>query len=308
MSDGFIKIRRGLEEHMLSGSIGFFEAGVYLTILIQADYRTGVWTGSAPRLAATAPRGASLRDVQRALERLAEIAFIKVFHTHGQRGNYRVLIHKYESQSPALMGKRLNAIKSTDWRNPIYEPCAVPVAETGAEDDADTDAVPVAEAAPYQEEEEEQEREEKKKPKAAPKTGALISIPPQPLADWIPLDAWAAYLKLRKEKRAKVTPEAVDLLIRKLDAWRREGQDVREILERSVMNGWTGIFPLKQEHRNGSGSAPISFDEARNQKTDAALRRVAEHYAQGPRTPGPALPAAVRRIGDADLHPGSTRH
>jgi hypothetical protein len=86
----------------------------------------------------------------------------------------------------------------------------------------------------------------------APETGAIVLTPA--LADWIPLDAWRAYLKLRKEKRAKVTPEAIDLLIRKLSEWRTEGQDVRAILERSVMQGYTGLFPLSKE--NASGKAP----------------------------------------------------
>jgi len=87
MSKGFIQIRRGLEEHLLAGRIGLWEAGAYLVIHLQADFRTGIWTGSAPRLLATAPRGASLRDVQRAVARLEKIDFIRVFHQHGQRGN-----------------------------------------------------------------------------------------------------------------------------------------------------------------------------------------------------------------------------
>ena len=64
---GFIKIRRGLEEHLVSGQLGFLEAGVYLAIHLQANYETGVWVGSAPRLLATAPRGTNLREVQRAI-------------------------------------------------------------------------------------------------------------------------------------------------------------------------------------------------------------------------------------------------
>jgi hypothetical protein len=145
--NGFAKIRAGLEEHLVSGRIGFFEAGAYLAIHLQADFRTGVWIGSAPRLLATAPRGASLRSVQRALERLVEIQFLRVFHTLGSRGNYRVLIHKYEPQFGALRGKRLNAFASVNWRNPVYEL----VAERDAESDTEPGAESDAEDAPYQE-------------------------------------------------------------------------------------------------------------------------------------------------------------
>ncbi len=147
MSKGFIQIRRGLKEHLLAGRIGLFEAGVYLVIHLQTTFETGIWTGSAPRLLATAPRGASLRNVQRAIARLEEIDFIRVFRQHGQRGNYRVLINKYEPQSGALRGLRLNALASTSWQKPTYEPCA------------ETDAVSVAEAAPYLKKEREKKEE-----------------------------------------------------------------------------------------------------------------------------------------------------
>ncbi len=119
-----------------------------------------------------------------------------------------------------------------------------------------------------------QPQEEKVKP--APKTCAIFP----PLPEWMPLDAWEAYLELRKAKRAKVTPKAVALLVRDLSEWRDEGQDVRRILENSVRNGYTGIFANK-EHGHAAANVPQSFDEARNQKTDAALRRVAASYGIG---------------------------
>jgi hypothetical protein len=169
VSRGFIQIRSGLSEHLLNGALGVFALGVYLIILLQVDFETGVWTGSAARLLASAPRGASLRDMQRALELLEKIGFIRIFHRHGQRGNYRALVNKYEPKTGALIGKRLNALKSDDWRRPVYEACAVPVAENGTETSADVDAVPVAEAAPYLEVELEKDLDlEKKQRRSAP--------------------------------------------------------------------------------------------------------------------------------------------
>lgn len=148
VKSGFVPIRRGIEEHLRSGCLSFFELGVYLTIHLQTDYRSGVWLGSAARLQNTAPRGASLREVQRALNRLQKIGFIRVFHRHGVRGNYRVLIDKYEPTTGALMGKRLNAAKSESWQYPHYVLCAVGDAVSDALAEAETGSV----AAPYQEE------------------------------------------------------------------------------------------------------------------------------------------------------------
>jgi hypothetical protein len=93
-------------------------------IHLQVDFETGIWIGSAPRLLATAPRGAKLRDVQRALQRLKKIGFIRTFNEHGKRGNHRVLVHKYEPQFGALRGQRLNVVASTSWQAPVYEACA----------------------------------------------------------------------------------------------------------------------------------------------------------------------------------------
>lgn len=87
---------------------------------------------------------------------------------------------------------------------------------------------------------------------SAPQTGALLPLAEPDLPEWLPMDAWDAYLKMRKGKRgAKVTPEAVALLIKKLDGMRQDGQNVREVLEQSVMSSWTGLFPVKEQSTNG---------------------------------------------------------
>jgi hypothetical protein len=97
------------------------EFGIYAVIHIQADYRTGIWSGSAPRILATAPRGASLRQIQRALERFEELGYLKSFRVQGARGNTPYLIDKFTVRSGALKGQRLNAAKSESWQRPVYE-------------------------------------------------------------------------------------------------------------------------------------------------------------------------------------------
>ena len=64
------------------------------------------------------------------------------------------------------------------------------------------------------------------------------------IPDWIPLQSWEAYLKHRKLKRAKVTPEAAHGLIEKLLEFKKQGEDITAILKQSVINGWTGLFPI----------------------------------------------------------------
>lgn len=142
MNSGFCILRAGVLDHLIAGRLGIFELGLYVIIHLQTDFKTGIWWGSAAKLHASAPAGISLRQVQRGLQRLVKIGFLRPFHTYGARGNYPVLIDKYDIKTGALRGKRLNASKSETWKSPCYEACA--------EDDAETVAVPVAEAAPIQ--------------------------------------------------------------------------------------------------------------------------------------------------------------
>src|SRR3990167_3314024 len=79
------------------------------------------------------------------------------------------------------------------------------------------------------------------------------------IPDWIPLQPWEAYLKHRKHKRAKVTPEAAHGLIEKLLEFKKQGEDVSAILKQSVTNGWTGLFPVGQG--KGNGKPPLATSQ-----------------------------------------------
>ena len=269
---GFVKIRRGIVEHLLSGAIGFLEAGVYLTIHLQADYRTGVWTGSAPRLAATAPRGATLRDIQRALNRLAEIGFIRVFHTRGARGNYRVLIHKFEVETPALKGKRLNAFKSENWREPVYESCA----EDGTEVPQTTrcgDAESEAEDAPYKEV---RIKNEKKKTSCADASGSAQAPASSPIG--IPLN----------DGREYVAPEAM------IAEWTRLYPSVDVLQQLRSMRGWCLSHTARRKTRGGVERFANNW---LSNEQDKSPRRV-----EGERGTQPKTFDAIRRDANKESH------
>lgn len=134
MANRRFAVMRDLQDHLEAGRISAFDLGIYVIVHWQADFRTGLWRGSAAKIHATAMRGCSLRDIQRAIENLKRIGFLVPFHTPGRRGNYPVLIHKYRPLSGALRGRELNALKTIDWRAPVYDLCAVTDAETDAED------------------------------------------------------------------------------------------------------------------------------------------------------------------------------
>ena len=77
------------------------------------------------------------------------------------------------------------------------------------------------------------------------------------LPDWVPVEPWIAFVEMRKAmgSRAKLTPHAAKLIVGKLDEFRKQGMDLTEILNNSIMNNWKSVFPLKQQQYAGKQQA-----------------------------------------------------
>jgi hypothetical protein len=54
------------------------------------------------------------------------------------------------------------------------------------------------------------------------------------------MKAWCRFVEHRKEKRQKITPIAFKMLVKKMVS--HSSEEVVSALDRSVMNGWTGVF------------------------------------------------------------------
>lgn len=65
------------------------------------------------------------------------------------------------------------------------------------------------------------------------------------LPDWIPADAWAAFMETRKAKKAKSTPYALGLIVKSLEAFRAAGHNPLDILNASIKAGWSDVYPPK---------------------------------------------------------------
>lgn len=55
------------------------------------------------------------------------------------------------------------------------------------------------------------------------------------------------FMEYRKKIRKPLTERALELLIEKLDGMTADPNEKIEILNQSVMNGWQGVFPLKEK-------------------------------------------------------------
>lgn len=74
----------------------------------------------------------------------------------------------------------------------------------------------------------------------------MIAIP-----DWIPAEAWAGWVEMRKEtlKKPLKTDRAIKLAISTLEKLRDQGQDVTAVLDQSTFKGWQGLFAVPVERR-----------------------------------------------------------
>lgn len=108
------------------------------------------------------------------------------------------------------------------------------------------------------------EEEEEKTPLKVPKGTDLSSfIPP----DWIPREAWDAWIECRVRAKKKPTTRALELAVKRLEKLRADGNDPGEVLDQSVMYGWLGLFEV-----HGKGGANGHVAPAPRAKTERELK------------------------------------
>ncbi len=67
------------------------------------------------------------------------------------------------------------------------------------------------------------------------------------LPAWLDADLWVEFRSARKKMKSPMTEYAEKLLIGKLEKLKAQGYNVREIVEESIMRGWSGLFPPRDK-------------------------------------------------------------
>lgn len=67
------------------------------------------------------------------------------------------------------------------------------------------------------------------------------------IPDWLPEEAWAEFIKMRKQIKRPMTPYAESLMKKRLRAMVDAGQDAQAVLDQSILNCWQNIYELKIE-------------------------------------------------------------
>lgn len=81
-----------------------------------------------------------------------------------------------------------------------------------------------------------------------------ITVTDVPLPNWIDIIAWNAWLEVRKKKKAVPTPRAIELAVSTLSKLKEEGQNPTDVINQSVLNNWTGLFPIKRGSQRASAT------------------------------------------------------
>jgi hypothetical protein len=123
---GWYPRRRGILEHLEKGAVSLVDVAIHDFLCLIADHRTGVAWASAEKLHALAGAGITLRAVQRSLEKLEGLSWIRRFRVPGRRGNYPTLIGRYFVRDASLNWLSVNLSRTTDWRNVQFDPVTDP--------------------------------------------------------------------------------------------------------------------------------------------------------------------------------------
>jgi uncharacterized protein YdaU (DUF1376 family) len=106
-----------------------------------------------------------------------------------------------------------------------------------------------------------------------------VSIPSAfVLPVWIPEKAFNDFVELRRLKRQPLTRSGKEMQVKKLERLMNAGNDPEAVLNRSVENGWTGLFALDEgKHGTNRQNQPVrvSAAAARNERNAQAFANIA---------------------------------
>lgn len=82
------------------------------------------------------------------------------------------------------------------------------------------------------------------------------------LPDWVPVDSWNKFVEFRQIIKAPLTIYGAELAVKQLEKLKSVGFDPQDVMEQSIMNGWRGLFPIKNySGGNNEKDKRVGFDK-----------------------------------------------
>ncbi len=75
------------------------------------------------------------------------------------------------------------------------------------------------------------------------------------IPDWLPEDLWEEFCGHRDDLKKPLTERAKRMALRRLEKFRAEGCNVEDMLEVAILNGWQGIWPVKNNDAKPKSAA-----------------------------------------------------
>lgn len=91
------------------------------------------------------------------------------------------------------------------------------------------------------------------------------------LPDWIEKETWDAFIQMRKRIGKPPTDYALKLIVDKLVRFKANGQDVKQVLEKSITSGWQDVFEIK-----GNPADIVRLTVPSKNEPDPALTKILE--------------------------------
>src|ERR1700735_1708811 len=143
---GWYARRRVVLDHLEARTITLIDSGIHDYLCLIADYKTGEGRPSAEKIHVLAGAGISLRAIQRSLNKMEKLGWLKRFMTPGKKGNYYIVICRYFVRDASGTWQSVNLERTTDWRAVQFDPVTDPsFLSDGSVTRRDTEVSPVQE-------------------------------------------------------------------------------------------------------------------------------------------------------------------
>lgn len=94
------------------------------------------------------------------------------------------------------------------------------------------------------------------KQKSSVSVSPSVSISISELVKGLSQETWDDFVEHRTHMKFPLTPNAEKRLLKSLARMVEYGEDPEEVVNRSIENGWRGLFPRKDKQRGTSSAAP----------------------------------------------------
>lgn len=120
----------------------------------------------------------------------------------------------------------------------------------------------------YKEKEKEKEQREDKSSLRAHAREEVFTIQ---IPEWLPMEIWLEFIDHRKDIKTPLTERATKMALAELEKLRNQGNDPTEVIQQTILNGWKGLFAVKNNRHSSSG-----FKSKAERAYDANMKRLQE--------------------------------